>query len=233
MYIITTFAGYLISGLLLLIILVLVLVQSLAGNQKLFDPVIKFLCRIIPAVFFIKVKPVGLGSIDSNKAQIFMANHVNIFDVFVLYGYIPNFIRGVELEDHFSWPIWGSITRRMGNIPISHKNVESALKSLNIAESVISQGTSIGILPEGHRTRDGKLQQFMRGPFRLAINSGVDVVPIVMKGLWERKSVKSLFVRPGTVELIFGESIPSELLEKMSDKELRDRVKDLLQSMLG
>lgn len=73
----------------------------------------------------------------------------------------------------------------------------------------------------------------MRGPFRLAINSGVDIVPIVMKGLWERKSVKSLFVRPGTVELIFGESVPSELLEKMSDKELRDRVKYLLQSMLG
>jgi 1-acyl-sn-glycerol-3-phosphate acyltransferase len=233
MYIITTFAGYLISGLLLLIILVLVLVQSLAGSQKLFDPVLKFLCRSILAVFFIKVKPVGLGSIDPNKAQIFMANHVNIFDVFVLYGYIPNFIRGVELEDHFSWPLWGSITRRMGNIPISHKNVESALKSLDIAQSVISQGTSIGILPEGHRTRDGKLQQFMRGPFRLAINSGVDIVPIVMKGLWERKSVKSLFVRPGTVELIFGEPVPSELQEKMSDKELRDRVKELMQSMLS
>ncbi|MCK5200910.1 MAG: 1-acyl-sn-glycerol-3-phosphate acyltransferase, partial [Spirochaetales bacterium] len=195
MHYLTSAIGYFSATLLIFITLVLVLIQSLIGNQKLFDPLIRLLCRILPAIFGIRVRTLGLEKLDPGKIYLFMSNHVNIFDNFILYGYIPHFIRGVELEDHFSWPVWGTITRRMGNIPISHKNTVEALKSLDIANTAISQGTSIAILPEGHRTRDGKLQHFMRGPFRLAKNAEVDIIPIAMKGLWERKSVKSKIVR--------------------------------------
>ncbi len=233
MYFLTTAFGYFSAIILIFITLILVLIQSLIGNQKLFDPLIRLLCRILPAMFGIRVKTLGLEKLDPEKTYLFMANHVNIFDGFILYGYIPHFIRGVELEDHFSWPVWGTITRRMGNIPISHKNTVEALKSLDIAQTALSMGTSIAILPEGHRTRDGKLQHFMRGPFRLAKNAEVDIIPIVMKGLWERKSVKSKIVRPGSVELVFGKPITSELTEELSDRELKDKVRGILLDMLG
>lgn len=233
MYFLTTAFGYFSAIILIFITLILVLIQSLIGNQKLFDPLIKLLCRILPAMFGIRVKTLGLEKLDPEKTYLFMANHVNIFDGFILYGYIPHFIRGVELEDHFSWPIWGTITRRMGNIPISHKNTLEALKSLDIAQTALSMGTSIAILPEGHRTRDGKLQHFMRGPFMLAKNAEVDIIPIVMKGLWERKSIKSKIVRPGSVELVFGKPITSELTKELSDKELKNKVRGILLSMLN
>lgn len=230
---ITTAIGYFFAIIILFIISILILIQSLIGNQMLFDPFLKLLVRIVPAMFGIRVRTLGLEKLDPEKTYLFMANHVNIFDSFILYGYIPHFIRAVELEDHFSWPVWGTITRRMGNIPISHKNTVEALKSLDIANTAISQGTSIAILPEGHRTRDGKLQNFMRGPFRLAKNAEVDIIPIVMKGLWERKSVKSKIVRPGPVELVFGDPITSEIIKKLSDKELKDKVRGIFLDMLG
>lgn len=233
MHFLTTAFGYFSAIILILITLILVFVQSLIGNQKLFDPLIRLLCRILPAMFGIRVKTLGLEKLDPEKTYLFMANHVNIFDGFILYGHIPHFIRGVELEDHFSWPVWGTITRRMGNIPISHKNTVEALKSLDTAQTALSIGTSIAILPEGHRTRDGKLQHFMRGPFMLAKNAEVDIIPIVMKGLWERKSVKSIIVRPGSVELVFGKTITSELTKELSDKELKDKVRGVLLDMLG
>ena len=233
MHFLTTAFGYFSAIILILITLILVFVQSLIGNQKLFDPLIRLLCRILPAMFGIRVKTLGLEKLDPEKTYLFMGNHVNIFDGFILYGHIPHFIRGVELEDHFSWPVWGTITRRMGNIPISHKNTVEALKSLDTAQTALSIGTSIAILPEGHRTRDGKLQHFMRGPFMLAKNAEVDIIPIVMKGLWERKSVKSIIVRPGSVELVFGKTITSELTKELSDKELKDKVRGVLLDMLG
>ena len=183
MHFLTTAFGYFSAIILILITLILVLVQSLIGNQKLFDPLIRLLCRILPAMFGIRVKTLGLEKLDPEKTYLFMANHVNIFDGFILYGHIPHFIRGVELEDHFSWPVWGTITRRMGNIPISHKNTVEALKSLDTAQTALSMGTSIAILPDGHRTRDGKLQHFMRGPFMRAKNAEVDIKPIGMKCL--------------------------------------------------
>ena len=121
----------------------------------------------------------------------------------------------------------------MGNIPISHRNTAEALKSLDIANAAISRGTSIAILPEGHRTRDGKLQTFMRGPFRLAKNAEVDIIPIAMKGLWERKSVKEKIVHPGTVELMFGDPITAESYRELSDKELKNKVRGIILDMLG
>ena len=216
----------------LFLILLLVLVQSLLGNQKLFDPAIKFLSRLFPVVFGINVKATGLKNLDLEKSYIFLANHVNIFDGFILYGYIPNFVRGVELESHFSWPIWGTITRKIGNIPISHNNPKEALESLDKASTAISKGTSIAILPEGHRTRDGQLQPFMRGPFRLAKKAGVDIVPIVMKGLWDRKSVHSKIVHPGKVEIIAGTPITPEDYKNISDRKLKDLVRTIILGML-
>lgn len=229
---ITSFFGYFSALLILLTILLLVFIQSLIGNQKIFDPAIKFLSRALPLMFGIRVSATGLSEVNFKKTALYMANHVNIFDVFILYGYIPSFIRAVELEDHFKWPIWGAITRRMGNIPISHKNTQDALNSLDEASAVISRGTSIAILPEGHRTRDGKLQPFMRGPFRLAKRAAADIIPIVMKGLWERQQTGSLLVKPGPVQLVFGERIPAESFMDISDRELRDKVRDIFLFML-
>ena len=233
MYIITTVIGYLAAFILLITALILVLIQSFIGNQKLFDRVIKLFCRILLIAFGIRVKTPGLEKFNPDKTCLFMANHVNIFDGFILYGYIPNFIRGVELEDHFSWPVWGILTRRVGNIPISHNNTKKAVESLDRAAAVLSEGTSILILPEGHRTRDGKLQPFMRGPFRLAKNAEADIIPIVMKGLWERKSVKSKIVKPGSVEIVFGDPITAESYRELSDKELKNKVRGILLEMLG
>jgi 1-acyl-sn-glycerol-3-phosphate acyltransferase len=232
MVVISSVIGYFFAIILLFFILLFVIIQSIIGNQKLFDPSIKFLCRLFPSIFGIRIKSEGLEKIDYKKPYIFMSNHVNIFDGFILYGYIPNFFRGIELEDHFSWPVWGTIIRIMGNIPISHKNPKSALESLKKAGNVISNGTSITILPEGHRTRDGKLQPFMKGPFRLAKLAGVNIIPIAMKGLWNRKSVNSKLVFPGNVELIVGDPISAEETKNISEKELQNKVREKLLEML-
>lgn len=202
----TTVFGYTAGILLLIFALPFLMIQNILSNQKLFDGFIKSLSRIIPALFGIKVRVEGLENFRPDGTYIFAANHVNIFDGFILYGYIPNFIRGVELEDHFSWPVWGAIIKQIGIIPISHRNTREAMKSLEAAKSALHEGTSIIILPEGHRTRNGELQQFMRGASLLARNSQVEIIPVAMKNLWDRKSVHSRLVRPGTVELLFGQN---------------------------
>jgi 1-acyl-sn-glycerol-3-phosphate acyltransferase len=232
MHVLTSVVGYLLGSLLLIALTILATIQSIIGNQRLFDTQTKFICRWIPGVFGIRVITMGAENIDKAATQIFMANHVNIFDGFILYGHIPNFFRGIELEDHFSWPIWGFITKRLGNIPISHTNIESAVESLNRAREALSNGTSIGILPEGHRTRDGELQPFKRGAFRLAKNADVGVTPVAIRNLWERKTVHSPLVRPGIVYLVFGETIAAETAHGLSERELRDLVKSRIQRML-
>ena len=161
-----------------------------------------------------------------------MSNHVNIFDVFLLYGYIPNFARGVELDTHFKWPVWGKVTTRFGNIPISQKHFQSALNSLNKAEQAIQNGTSIIILPEGHRTRDGKLLPFMRGPFMMAKKAKADIVTSAMIGAYKIKRVKHWLVRPGIAKFVFGDIIAYEFYKDLSTHELKDLVREKIQKLI-
>ena len=214
------------------VIIFLLLIQNITGNQRIFDRVLKFLSRAIPFLFGIKVKISGQVLLDPGKTYVFMANHVNIFDGFILYGNIPHFVRGVELEDHFSWPVWGTLITQLGNIPISQKNTKEALTALAYAAEKIRQGTSIIILPEGHRTQNGHLLRFSRGPFIFAQNAGVDIVPIAMKGAWERKTLHSLMVRPGTVEVRFGNIISASEIASCTAKELRDRTRQKILGLL-
>ncbi len=226
-----TAAGYLLSAVLLLLALPLIMIQNIFNNQDIFNPVIRFMCRLIPVFFGISVKAKGMEKLDPKKSYIFIANHVNIFDGFILYGYIPHFVRGVELEEHFSWPIWGAVTSKIGNIPISHKNHRSAVKSLKKASEALKSGVSLIMLPEGHRTRDGKLLPFMRGPFRLALETKTDIAPVVMKNAFRIKSVGSKLVRPGKMELLFGEPIPYESFSESTDSELRSRMYEIMRQM--
>ncbi len=197
-----------------------------------YDQAVKQLCRCFIRGLFINVVPEGLENIESNKTYIFVSNHVNIFDPFILNGYIPNFARAVELDTHFTWPLFGPAIRRFGNIPISHKNPRQAFKSLQKAEQALNEGCSIIILPEGGRTLDGNLKPFKRGPFLLAKNACVDIVPIVLKGSFKVKRKGDPLIRPGTIICRFGKAIPMAKIHRMKTADLRRHVRETMQEMI-
>ena len=70
-----------------------ILIASLIKNPKRFDRFIKACCRLVLRFLFIRIKIEGLDNFQKNKTYLSMSNHINLFDVFVLYGYIPNFVR--------------------------------------------------------------------------------------------------------------------------------------------
>ena len=230
-YIISAFS-YIIGSIFFLFLGIIVISLSFLSKPQKYDNFIKLLCRIFLKLFFIKVEVYGTEKIDPEKTYIFMSNHINIFDVFILYGYIPNFARGVELDSHFKWPVWGQVITRFGNIPISHTNLPSAIESLDKAQKAVNNGTSIIILPEGHRTKDGKLLCFMRGPFLLAQKTKADIVPTAMVGAFKIKKVTSWLVTGGTVKFVFDDTISYDKHKDLSSKELRDLVKNRTQKLL-
>jgi len=232
---VTTAIGYLTAVPALSVVLLLAVIQDALGNQRLFDRLIKAICRGLPLAFGVRVRTVGLHAGDraeTTRPVIYMANHVNIFDPVILYGHIPRFVRAIELEDHFAWPVWGTIVRRAGNIPISHRHPRRALESLRRAAEVLAAGTSLVVLPEGHRTRSGELGPFMRGAFRLAGDARVDIVPVALVGLYERKTVHSPLVRPGTVVVAFGARVPAATVAALGERDLIARVRAEIDELL-
>jgi long-chain acyl-CoA synthetase len=80
-------------------------------------------------------------------------------------------------------------------------------KSFAYAGEAIDRGFSVMIFPEGHETKDGRMQPFRSGIGLLALQLNVPVVPIKLDGLFELKQRRQYFVRPGTVSVTFGEPV--------------------------
>lgn len=102
-------------------------------------------------------------------------------------------------------------------------------KSFAYAGEAVDRGFSVMIFPEGHETRDGKMQPFRSGIGLLTSNLDVPVIPIKLDGLFELKQRRKYFVKPGTVTVTFGEPIrfPSEKSAEEITRELESRVKAL------
>lgn len=202
----------------------IIILGSFITTSRTFDKFIKACARLILRCMFIRIQVETLDNFNHQKTYIFIANHVNILDILILFGYIPNFVRGVELDKHFSWPLYGLVLKRMGHIPISHNNPRRAMQSIALAQNALKNGTSIIILPEGGRTLDGHFKPFKRGPFLLAKQANVDIIPTVMINAFRVMRKGSLLIRPGKIILRFGQIISYESIQGLEIDKIKDLV---------
>ena len=189
---------------------------------KMFEGTIKMMCRWVLFCVGIRLKVTGIENIDPNKQYIIMMNHVNLMDPFVFYARYPGKVRGIEEESHFKWPFYGWIIRRIGQVPISRKQGRKAMEALKKAAELIrnKKEFSMIILPEGTRTRSGKLGNFKKGGFLLALEAGLDILPIVQIGAFRFKRKGSWLMRPGKIELVIEKSISTSGYSKENINEL-------------
>ncbi|MDZ7723677.1 MAG: lysophospholipid acyltransferase family protein [candidate division KSB1 bacterium] len=211
-----------------------IIVYSLFFDPRRIDPFLKAGCRFILNAMLIRTEVSGLQHVDAEKTVVFMANHVNVFDALVLFGYIPNYARGVELDKHFKWPLWGLLLKRLGQIPISRDGGKKALQSLETARQRIENGTSIIILPEGTRTLTGEPGTFKRGPFILVKAAKTDIVPVVMIDAFQIKHKGSSIITPGTIKVKFGKPVRYSDIKHLHTRDIlkvvEGKIRELFES---
>ncbi len=170
---------------------------------------------------------------DKEKGPyLYLFNHGSIFDPFMIIGAVPHYITGVGSKEQFTWPVWGSIAKKYGLISIERKKIDSAVKSLSALEDAINKGVSAAIAPEGTRTVSGKLNEFKKGPFHVALNTGVTIIPVALKGAYNAQNKNDWKINPGTIQTVFGSPIEKKDYEKMDIDTLSNRVKREIQKML-
>jgi 1-acyl-sn-glycerol-3-phosphate acyltransferase len=98
---------------------------------------------------------------------------------------------------------------------------------------MIHGGDSFVVFPEGHRTRDGRLGSFYPGAFRLAVQAGVPVVPMGLRGLRNVCPAGDWRIRPGTVDVLFGEPIATSHLTEADAPDLARRTRAALNDLLA
>jgi len=167
---------------------------------------------------------------DPHRTTLFICNHVNIFDPFVIYSAIPQFVRGMELESHFKVPVYGWIMGRFGgNIPVPEAPSREALQKMNrLTKAAFDQGISLIAFAEGSRTRDGRVQEFKKGVFKLAQKFGVPIVPMSIVGSYEFFRTGHWMLHPGKITVILHDTIDTAEIGRANVDELRKRVHEIV-----
>ena len=178
----------------------------------------------------VRAETVGREQLDPNQTYIFMANHVSNIDPPVFVPLIGRRVFILVKKELFRIPILGYAMRKAQFIAVDRKNRESAVESVRKAVEVLKSGLSMMAYPEGTRSRDGKLLPFKKGPFHLAMDSGIPVVPVTIIGAHEVWPKGYLRVSPGTLTIIFHP--PMSPTDYPSREELLDAVRAKVESAL-
>lgn len=149
----------------------------------------------------VKVSVKGAGLIPKDRSVVYIVNHQSNFDIPILYSGLPLQFRWMAKQELFNIPLFGLAMRRCGYIPIDRSDRHKAMHSMNVAAQRIGEGASVVIFAEGTRTENGRLQEFKKGGFLIAIKAQVPVVPIAINGSFSIMSKNSLRIHGGTVEM--------------------------------
>lgn len=155
-----------------------------------FDPNLRFLHQyscLWASVYlwfnpFWSLKKSGLKNVDPKKSYVIVANHQSWADIVVLFNTFIHF-KWVSKKAVFNAPFLGWNMRLNGYVPINRGNDASREKCMNLCREWLAKGSSVLFFPEGTRSPErGKMLPFKVGAFKLAMESGRDVLPIVVKG---------------------------------------------------
>jgi 1-acyl-sn-glycerol-3-phosphate acyltransferase len=166
---------------------------------------------------------------DPQRTSIFVSNHVNLFDPFVIYSAIPQFVRGFELESHFKVPIYGWMMGRFGNIPVpDNPSRESLAVMTQRAKQALGSGISLIAFAEGSRTRDGHVHEFKKGIFRIAQQFAIPIVPMSIVGSYQFFQTGNWILYPGKITVYLHDTIDTSQFTRTNLDELRRRVQNIV-----
>jgi len=175
----------------------------ISGSADVLFAIAMRIARTGLSVAGIRIKVEGIERINPAETYIFMCNHVSNLDPPILIPALPRRTSVLVKKELFQVPILGRAMLMGDLVPVDRRNREAAVNSMREAEAVMAKGLNMTVFPEGTRSRDGRLLPFKKGPFYLAMDSGVSVVPVTILGSESLMPKGSVLIHSGTVRLVF------------------------------
>lgn len=118
---------------------------------------------------------------DPRRPYVVVANHESFVDILLL-SHLSWEMKWLSKADFFRYPVVGWLMRMAGDIRLDRTDTRSMLAAMKECRRRLDENVSVMIFPEGTRTDDGSLGDFLDGAFRLAIQAGAPILPIAVRG---------------------------------------------------
>jgi 1-acyl-sn-glycerol-3-phosphate acyltransferase len=208
-----------------------IITAGLIGRTSdLVYPLARAWIRWILRTFRIRIEVSGLEHVPTHAPVIFMSNHQSLVDIAAIVQTLPRTQswRFVAKKELTRVPIFGQALIATGQIIIDRGDREKAVASLKHAAERIRAGVSVIVFPEGTRSPSGSLRPFKSGPFHLALEAQVPIIPVTVSGTQRITPKGSLVVHPGTARIVYGKPIPTRGLVVGERRLLKARVREAI-----
>ena len=158
-------------------------------------------------LMFLPVSVDGQEHIQKGQSYVFVANHQSMFDVWLVYGWLPVIFKWLMKAELRKVPFVGTACKAAGHIFVNRRNAKAAMESLKNVESQLVDGVCTVIFPEGTRSLNGEVGRFKRGAFQIAWDLGLPVIPLSLDGCFEVLPKGKPFVSRHPVHMHIGEAI--------------------------
>ena len=188
-------------------------------------------CRGALALAGVRVKVVNAEHARMHPCCVFVANHVSNIEAPALFAVLPRV--AVIIKDSLGRiPLLGYTMRMGGFIPVDRAAKHCRRKALQDATRTLQSGISMLVFPEGTRSPAGRLLPFRPGPFRMAIKTGVPVVPITVHNARALMPKGVMHLQPGVLTLAFHKPVATDNLAETDRMALLSQVRQSMQSAL-
>ena len=185
---------YILGGILALFVLYVLLLAVSAllvdpeSEYDREDPFYRFLLNsatVLGIVLLrIRVHASGIERIPRDAKILFVENHRSNFDPIVTWYALKKWkMAFISKPENFRIPLFGRIIRKCCFLPIDRENPRNAIVTIQKAAALLEKGTlSVGVYPEGTRSKTRELLPFHNGVFKIAQKAGAPIVVLCISG---------------------------------------------------
>jgi 1-acyl-sn-glycerol-3-phosphate acyltransferase len=171
----------------------------------------------------VRVTVSGLEHLDASRSYVLAANHQSIYDIPIVFTSLPLQLRIVAKDSLGRIPFLGWHLRRTGHLLVDRRNPGADIVAK--MKRLVSEAHSLIVFPEGTRSVDGTLRPFKKGTFLVAIDAGLPVVPVSIRGSRHVMKKGRLMVCPGDVSIDIHQPIPTAGISREKSREFAERVR--------
>lgn len=162
---------------------------------------------IFSVLTFIRYEFHGHQYLKKDKSYIYVSNHTSFLDLPGLRLLIPGEFRPIAKKELLKLPLFGLIVRG-STVVVDRSNAQSRKRSIEKIRVILSHGISALIFAEGTQNRTKEiLQPFKDGAFRIAVDTQLPIIPIMIIGAGKLMPPGTIDLRPGKIKIIVGQQL--------------------------
>ena len=168
---------------------------------------------------------------DPRRPYVVVANHESFVDI-LLICHVPMEMKWMSKSEFFKIPMLGWAMRLAGDIRLDRGDKKSGARALAECRDRLDKKVSVMIFPEGTRSKTGELGEFKDGAFRVAVQSGVPILPLAVLGTRDALIKHDWRFGYSRAEVRVLDPIPTDGLTKADVESLRDRTRAVIAAAL-